>query len=191
VQWRLKLPVPPTELRMSLVSLASSDGVRSMLAVVGLERALAELEAAFREIGVELGMITGQIFALAVSPAPGACLLVQQEQGFLSMLLTEDGVPRLIRTKHLASSGSLAEAVRRELSLTLGYIRETLGLPGDRRRVFAESPALGRDRGLACRPARRVGSCLDVARSSPPRRRSPARRGAHPAAVGGDRGEPR
>jgi hypothetical protein len=148
VQWRLKklLPVPPTELRMSLVNLAPSDGVRSMLAVVGLERALAELEAAFREVGVEVGMITSQIFALAASPAPGACLLVQQEQGFLSLLLTEDGVPRLIRTKHLASSGSLAEAVRRELSLTLGYIRETLGFASEIGvEVFAESPALGRE----------------------------------------------
>ncbi len=71
---------------------------------------------------------------------------MQQEQGFLSLLLTEDGVPRLIRTKHLASSGSLAEAVRRELSLTLGYIRETLGFAGEIGvEVFAENPALGRE----------------------------------------------
>jgi hypothetical protein len=148
VKWRLKklLPVPPTELRMSVVSLAPSDGARSMLAMVGLERALGELEAAFREVGVELGMITSQIFALAASPAPGACLLVQQEQGFLSLLLAEDGVPRLTRTKHLASSGPLAETVRRDLGLTLGYIRETLGIAGELGvEVFAESPALGRE----------------------------------------------
>jgi len=148
VQWRLKklLPVPPTELRMSLVSLAPSDGARSLLAMVGLERALAELEAAFREVGVEPGMITGQIFALAASSAPGACLLVQQEQGFLSLLLAEAGVPRLMRTKHLASSGPLAETVRRELGLTLGYIRETLGIDGELGvEVFAENPALGRE----------------------------------------------
>jgi hypothetical protein len=148
VQWRLKklLPVPPTELRMSAVSLAPSNGARSILAMVGLERALGELEAAFREVGVEVGMLTGQIFALAARPAPGVCLLVQQEQGFLSLLLTEDGVPRLTRTKHLASSGPLAETIRRELSLTLGYIRESLGIAGELGvEVFAESPALGRE----------------------------------------------
>jgi hypothetical protein len=148
VQWRLKklLPVPPTELRMSLVNLTPSDGARSILAMVALERALAELEAAFREVGVELGMITGQIFALAASPIPGACLLVQQEQGFLSLLLTVEGVPRLTRTKHLASSGRLAETVRRELSLTVGYIRETLGITGELGvEVFAEDPVLGRE----------------------------------------------
>ena len=148
VQWRLKklLPVPPTELRMSLVSLAPSDGARSLLAMVGLERALAALEAVFREVGVAPRMITGQIFALAASSAPGACLLVQQEQGFLSLLLAEAGVHRLMRTKHLASSGPLAETVRRELGLTLGYIRETLGIDGELGvEVFAENPALGRE----------------------------------------------
>jgi len=148
VQWRLKklLPVPPTDLRMSLVNLASADGTRPMLAIVGLERALAEVEAAFREVSVEIGLITGQIFALAATPAPGARLLVQQDEGFLSLLLTEDDGSRLIRTKHLASSGRLADAVRRELSLTLSYCREALGIGGGiGLEVFAERADLERE----------------------------------------------
>jgi hypothetical protein len=148
VQWRLKklLPVQPADLRMSLVNLAPANGTRPMLAMVGLERALAELEAAFREISVEIGLITGQIFALAATAAPGARLLVQQEEGFLSLLVAEDDGPRLIRTKHLASSGRLADAVRRELSLTLSYCRETLGIGGEiGLEVFAESAGLERE----------------------------------------------
>jgi len=148
VLWRLKklLPVPPSELRMSLLNLAPANGARPILAMVGLERALAELEAAFREISVEIGLVTGQIFALAAAAAPGARLLVQQEPGFLSLLLTEDDGPRLIRTKHLASSGRLADAIRGELNLTLSYIRETLGVSGELGlEVFAESAALERE----------------------------------------------
>ena len=146
VQWRLKklLPVPPAELRMALVTLAPTDGARPILVMVALERAFAELEAAFREIGVELGLITGQMFALAA--APGTRLLVQQEQGFLSLLLAEGDEPRLIRTKHLASSGRVAEAIRRELNLTLGYVRETLGVRGELGiEIFAESAVLERE----------------------------------------------
>jgi len=64
----------------------------------------------------------------------------------LEAFLAEAGVPRLMRTKHLASSGPLAETVRRELGLTLGYIRETLGIDGELGvEVFAENPALGRE----------------------------------------------
>jgi hypothetical protein len=148
VQWRLKklLPVPPTDLRMSLVNLASADGTRPMLAMVGLERALAEVESAFRDVSIEIGLITGQIFGLAATPAPGARLLVQQDEGFLSLLLTEDDGSRLIRAKHLASSGRLADAVRRELNLTLSYCREALGIGGEiSLEVFAESADLERE----------------------------------------------
>jgi len=148
VQWRLKklLPVPPSDLRMALVNLAPSDGSRPMLATVGLERAFAEIEAAFREISIEVGLITGQIFALARAAAPGARLLVQQEGGFLSLLITEDDQPRLIRTKHLSSSGRLADATRRELNLTLTFIRESLGIVGELGlEVFADSSGLERE----------------------------------------------
>ena len=148
VQWRLKklLPVPPSDLRMALVNLAPSDGSRPIMATVGLERAFAEIEAAFREISIEVGLITGQIFALARATAPGARLLVQQEGGFLSLLITEDDQPRLIRTKHLSLSGRLADATRRELNLTLSFVRESLGIVGELGlEVFADSSGLERE----------------------------------------------
>jgi len=133
VRWRLKklLPVPPADLRMSLVPLPPGDGPRPLLAMVAIERAVAELEAAFAEVGVELGMLTGRNFALAASGGATPRLLVQQEQGFLSLLLVQDAVLRLIRTKPLAAAGRLGDIVRRELSLTLGYIRGTIGLKGE------------------------------------------------------------
>jgi hypothetical protein len=133
VQWRLKklLPVPPADLRMSLVTLPPAGGSRPLLAMVAIERAIAELEAAFGEVGVGLGMITGRNFALAAVDSTTSRLLVQQEQGFLSLLLVQDAVLRLVRTKPLAASGRLGDVVRRELGLTLGYIRETIGLKGE------------------------------------------------------------
>jgi len=133
VQWRLKklLPVPPADLRLSLVPLPSGNGARPLLAMAAIERALAELEASFAEVGVELGMITSRYFALAAEDPPGPRLLVQHEEGFLSLLLTQGGTLRLIRTKPLAAAGRTADIVRRELGLTLGYIRETIGLKGE------------------------------------------------------------
>lgn len=134
VQWRLKklLPVPPSELRMSLAPLAPADGVRPLLAMVALERAVAELEGAFRDVGIEPGMITGRNFALAgYGGDGGARMIVQQEDGLLSLMLLDGDALRLIRTKPLAASGRLGDIVRRELGLTLVYIRDTVGVSGD------------------------------------------------------------
>ena len=148
VQWRLKklLPVPPSDLRMSLVPLAPTDGVRPLLAMVALERAVAELESAFREVGIEPGMITGRTFALAGRGGEDGLvrLIVQQEPGFLSLMLMDGEVLRLIRTKPLAASGRLSEIVRRELGLTLVYIRETGGVSDEIAfEVSAEDAKLG------------------------------------------------
>jgi hypothetical protein len=56
---------------------------------------------------------------------------VQQEEGFVVGLLTVNGAPLLIRTKPLAASRNSGETVRRELNLTLGYIREQLEVNGE------------------------------------------------------------
>jgi len=132
VQWRLKklLPVQPSELRISLIPLQSGNGARPLLCMVGVERALAGLEAALSDVGVNPGMITTRAFALTGPPTRGARLLVQQEEGFLSILLTVDDLPRLVRTKPLARSTVSGEVIRRELNLALGFIRESLGVTG-------------------------------------------------------------
>jgi len=133
VQWRLKkmLPVQPTELRVSSVPLNARDDCRPLVTVVGVERAIAELEATFAEAGVELGLISTRMFACAHDDSGGYRLWVQQEQGFLSLLLMEDGVPRLVRTKPLAGSADLTPTIDRDLKLALRFIRGTLGVEAE------------------------------------------------------------
>ncbi len=133
VQWRLKklLPVKPSELRISSLPIYREEGRRPLLCTVGPERALADIEAAFKEVGVVPGAITTRALALAALPTARPRLLAQQEDGFLTLLLTVDQIPKLIRTKPLAASREMGEVVRRELNLALGFIREHLGVTGD------------------------------------------------------------
>jgi hypothetical protein len=99
VLWRLKklLPVLPSELRVSTIPQRTGEGQPRLLCMVGVERAISELEESFAAVGVEPGLITPRLFALAQGAGDGARLLVQQEAGFLSLLLLVDGVPRLQR----------------------------------------------------------------------------------------------
>lgn len=145
VRWRLKklLPVKPSELRISSLPMQRDDGSRPLVCVVGMERALADIEEAFKEVGVVPGSITTRVLALAGRPTDRPRLLAQQEDGFLTLLLTTEDVPRLIRTKPLAASREAGETAKRELNLALGFIRETLGVTGDiGLQVSAESPKL-------------------------------------------------
>ncbi len=78
-------------------------------------------------MGVSLGIITPRVFAGAI-PGPEATpiLTIQQENGFLSIMLLLDGEPQLVRTKPLPVTDW--KVVERELNLTLGYIQTNLGL---------------------------------------------------------------
>jgi len=132
VRWRLKklLPVTPTELRLSVIRQPEIAGQRRLLVMAGIERAMGAIESAFTAIGVEVGLITTRLFALvprgagAVRPS----LVIQHEENFLSLLLLTEGVPRLIRTKPLALADVGAGTALRELRLTLGFIRDTIGV---------------------------------------------------------------
>jgi hypothetical protein len=135
VRWRLKklLPVPPAELRLSVVRLPEWDGQRRLLVMTGIERAMAGIETCFAAIGIEVGLITSRLFALVprgVRELP-ATLVFQQEDGFLSLFLLVDGVPRLLRTKPLARSDGNETTVLREAALTMGFIRESVGIDGE------------------------------------------------------------
>jgi hypothetical protein len=134
VRWRLKklLPVAPADLRIALVPV-HGDGAGQVLCVSTLERPLADLEAAFASVNVELGLITPRLFALARRdrPAEGPRLVVQHEQGFLSLLLSVDGRPRLLRTKPLPPSDEAWALTLRELHLGLSYIRANLEIEGE------------------------------------------------------------
>jgi hypothetical protein len=135
VRWRLKklLPVPPTDLRISVVRLQETDGARHLLCMVGIERAVAAIESSFQEVGIEPGLLTTSLFAAVPrAVADGQpTLVIQHEAAFLSLLLFSGGVPRLLRTKPLPAADNGAGTVLREAGLTLGYIRDSLGFEGE------------------------------------------------------------
>lgn len=134
VRWRLKklLSVPPAELRLSVVRLPEAGGHRNLLVLAGIERAMAAVESTFREIGVEVGLITTRLFALVPRSTSSGLpvLVIQVESGFLSALLLEGGVPRLLRTKPLPAIQDHSATVTRELRLTLEFVRDRIGLDG-------------------------------------------------------------
>jgi hypothetical protein len=135
VRWRLRklLPVPATDLRLSVVRLHETDGRRRLLVMAGIERAMAGIETCFSSIGIEVGLITTRLFALVPRLGGGTApmLVIQHEEGFLSLLLLVDGVPRLLRTKPLAADIGDGTSVLREASMTLGFIRESVGIEGE------------------------------------------------------------
>ncbi len=135
VRWRLKrlLPVASTDLRVSWVQLAGADGVKRLVTAVGLRRALDTLEATFESVGLQPGLITSRVFALAAAPSAdgdGPKLVVQGESGFVSLLLMVGDELRLLRTKPLGNAADDSDVVRRELDLNLTFIRDTLAVEG-------------------------------------------------------------
>ncbi len=132
VRWRLKklLPISPAELRLSVVRTPDHDGRRQVLCLAGIERALAALESSAHAVGVEPGLITTRVLALASHQLRDdvPVLVIQQEPTFLSLVLLVDGSPRVLRTKPLATDGASESTAIREVGLTLNFIREDLGL---------------------------------------------------------------
>ena len=135
VRWRLKklLPVPPAELRLSVVRQPETEGQRRILVMAGIERVISGMEACFDAVGVEVGLITTRLFALVprLARESSATLVIQHEESFLSMLLLVDGVPRLLRTKPLSRSNGDYTAVLREAMMTLAFIRESTAVEGE------------------------------------------------------------
>ncbi len=136
VRWRLKklLPVRPTDLRLDVVPIKVADGRHHVLCITALERALQELEDAFRAVGVEPGVLTPRLFALATpwtQDGAGYRLAILQEADFVSMVLAADGVPRLVRLKPLPPTGAGTRVPASEMVLLLNYVREVLGASGD------------------------------------------------------------
>lgn len=130
VMWRLKklLPVPPSSLRLATVAQPPTEGdCRRLLILVGVERAMAALEAAFESVNVSPGLITPRLFAVAGSSDLGSPMLtIQQEAGSLSIMLLLDDSPHVVRTKPLVASDWAV--VERELVLTMAYIESRFGV---------------------------------------------------------------
>lgn len=133
LRWRLKrlLPVPPTELRIAWSQTATGESTRRLVTAVGYRKAMDTLEEVLVSAGVQPGLITSRLLAVASGEGAGvgARLVVQGEPGFVSLLLVERDVPRLLRTKPV-ESGMGAAAVDRELGLALHFIRDALGVAG-------------------------------------------------------------
>ena len=144
VMWRLKklLPVAPTSLRLTTVSQPPTEGARRLLILVGVERAIASLESVFESVGVSPGIITPRVFALADGSGEASRVLaIQQESGFLSIMLLLNDAPRVVRTKPLPNDDW--SVVERELNLTLGFVRTKLGIEDDLSvRISVESAVL-------------------------------------------------
>jgi hypothetical protein len=94
---------------------------------------MAAIEACYSAIGVEVGLITTRLFALVprVAGVTLPTLVIQHEDSFLSLLLLVDGVPRLLRTKPLPINDGDGKTVLRETMLTLGFVRESVGVEGE------------------------------------------------------------
>ncbi len=123
VMWRLKklLPVPPSSLRLATVAQPPTEGDRRLLILVGVERAMADLEAVFESVKVSPGLITPRLFAVAGGADLGSPMLtIQQESGSLSIMLLLDDSPYVVRTKPLVASDWAV--VQRELVLTMAFI---------------------------------------------------------------------
>jgi hypothetical protein len=146
VLWRLKklLPVNPAELRVA-PAVQPGDGRRDVLCLSMLERAAASIEAAFANAGVEVGYLGPRALALATGAGPtdtAPRLIVQQEPGFLSLVLTDHGAVRLVRTKPTAAGGDAWDAVERELRLVRDYMATELGVrDGYGVEVVADDPS--------------------------------------------------
>jgi len=135
VRWRLKklLPISPTELRLSVVKFPGAEGRRQLLCLAGVERAVAGIEASFRAVGVEPGLVTTRLFAVTprAKTVGGPILVVQHEEALFSLMLFVDGVPRLLRTKLLPLVEKDDGVGLREVRLALGFIREDLSVDGE------------------------------------------------------------
>jgi len=119
--------VAPTSLRLNTVAQPRSDGRHRLLVMAGVERALASLESVYSAVGVSVGILTPRIFAVPDSRSMiSPYLAVQQESGFLSIMLLLDDAPHVVRTKPLPSNDWAI--VERELSLVLGFVASSLGI---------------------------------------------------------------
>jgi len=132
LRWRLKklLPVSAGELKLSWSVFSGKGSGKSLLCSTGIARVLAALEANFDAIGAPPGLMTPMLYslAMAIGSQPHPRLLVQQESGYLSMLMVESGVPKLLRTKPMPSSDPEWRGAGGEFHLVHKYIRGQLGV---------------------------------------------------------------
>lgn len=137
LRWRLKklLPVNVNDLRLAIQPQPGGpDDQRAVVCVSALERAIAALESAFSAVNLAPGFIGPRALALSEGDHDDAArprLIVQEEPGFLSVVLVVSGSIRFVRTKPVAAGASEAGALEREMRLAENFIRANLDVGGE------------------------------------------------------------
>jgi hypothetical protein len=135
IRFRLKKAVP-FDIREAQVSFreVGAPGREPMILVVAILRSiLEEYEGACRALGLEPGLVqlTGLTILDAVeeSRPPADRVVVNWDEGYISILVSRFGSPALARTL-TGTSASDPEQVVREATQTILYYRERLGGEG-------------------------------------------------------------
>jgi hypothetical protein len=128
VRFRLR-KVVPFDTRESEVACLFPEATGTMAVAAAISRpVLAEYEDACRAAGLHPGLVElSGLALLGAQPAgPGDRLLVNWEEGYLTLILSRNGWPILVRTL-IGESVASPEEVAREISNTAVYHRERLG----------------------------------------------------------------
>jgi type IV pilus assembly protein PilM len=150
LRFRLR-KVMPFEVRDARVAHAAGSRPGDVLMVAAAAgTVVAGYEEVCRSLGLAPGLVEVAGMALAraafAGGAPGDGLLVNWDEGYLTLVLARDGWPILVRTLAGASVAGMAD-VQREISSTLVYYRERLGGEGLARAVV-RSPVLAPEAAL-------------------------------------------
>jgi Tfp pilus assembly PilM family ATPase len=135
VRFRLRKAVPfeIRDARVVATSLPSSGGEAQVLVGVILRTVLEEYEGACRGLGLEPGLVylagLAILDAVEAGRAPADRLVVNWDDGYVSILLSRNGAPALVRTLTGVSAAN-AGHVAREVAQTVLYYRERLGGAG-------------------------------------------------------------
>jgi type IV pilus assembly protein PilM len=131
LRFRLRKSVPfdIREARVAHAHLGSGEGATVVAAAI-YKPILEGYESACRDVGLHPGVveIAGLCLLEAASRAHGRGdrIVVNWDEGYLSLLVSREGVPVLVRTIVGAAAGSRPDVVR-EAESTLLYYQERLG----------------------------------------------------------------
>jgi len=150
ISWKLKklLPFRPEEFRF-VWSPVQMSGQKKCFVVGVLDRVALGIESSFAELGIRVGSIEAESFAVSRLPSPASpsspvdefVLLAAGGHGF-QILIVRSGEPLLYRSKKfLGEEGKEHDGlVKRELDLTRAFLASGKGLPG-RCRVWRDPAA--------------------------------------------------
>lgn len=152
LEWKLKRLVPfrVDDLRLSATEVTpfpnQEEPLRLMIGFA-IEALISQLEQAFQEVGVRIGMVTNETLALMASlehtVAPGelASLVAVFDDAY-SVSFFHDGEPTIYRYKAFTDGGVYGDAVVRDLRMTGTFMRQHFPQTEPGRAFLAVSPEL-------------------------------------------------